>query len=79
MRPRNYSCFGGSMAFYSTPSDLVRFGLANHGVGDGDLVGGRVMSLLTLPDDGVVVAVMSNVTHADTSVIAQRVAAAFAR
>jgi CubicO group peptidase (beta-lactamase class C family) len=79
MRPRNYSCFAGSMAFYSTPSDLVRFGLANNGVGDGELVGGRVMSLLTLPDRGVVVAVMSNVTHADTSVIAQRVAAAFAQ
>jgi CubicO group peptidase (beta-lactamase class C family) len=79
MRPRNYSCFAGSMAFYSTPSDLVRFGLANNGVGDGELAGGWVMSLLTLPDRGVVVAVMSNVTHAGTSVIAQRVAAAFAR
>ena len=77
MRPRNYSCFAGSMAFYSTPSDLVRFGLANNGGGDGELVGGRVMSLLT--HRGVVVAVMSNVTHADTSVLAQRVAAAFAR
>jgi hypothetical protein len=79
MRPRTYSCFAGSMAFYSTPSDLVRFGLANNVAGDGELVGGRVMSLLTLPDRGVVVAVMSNVTHADTSVLAQRVAAAFAR
>jgi CubicO group peptidase (beta-lactamase class C family) len=79
MRPRNYSCFGGSMAFYSTPSDLVRFGLANDGGGGGELVGGRVMSLLTRRDRGVVVAVMSNVTHADTSVLAQRVAAAFAR
>ena len=79
LRPRNYSCFAGSLAFYSTPSDLVRFGLANDGVGDGELAGGRVMSLLALPDRGIVVAVMSNVTHADTSVIAQRVAAAFAR
>jgi len=79
MRPRNYSCFAGSMAFYSTPSDLVRFGLANTGGGEGELVGGRVMSLLTWPDRGIVVAVMSNVTHADTSVVAQRVAAAFAR
>jgi CubicO group peptidase (beta-lactamase class C family) len=79
MRPRNYSCFGGSMAFYSTPSDLVHFGLANSGAGDGELAGGRVMSLLTLPGHGVVVAVMSNVTHADTSAIAQRVAAAFAQ
>jgi hypothetical protein len=78
MRPRNYSCFAGSMAFYSTPSDLVRFGLANNGGGDGELVGGRVMSLLRRSDGRVVVAVMSNVTHADTSAIAQRVAAAFA-
>jgi CubicO group peptidase (beta-lactamase class C family) len=79
MRPRNYSCFAGSMAFYSTASDLVRFGLATHGGGDGELVGGRVMSLLTLPDRGVVVALMSNVTHAETSELARRVAAAFAR
>lgn len=79
MRPRNYSCFAGSMAFYSTASDLVRFGLAKDGAFDGELVGGRVMSLLTQRDRGVVVAVMSNVTHADTSAIAQRVAAAFAR
>ena len=40
--------------------------------------GGTVMSLLTRPDRGVVVAVMANVTHADTSLIARRVAAAFA-
>jgi len=66
------------MALYSTPPDLVRFGLPNGGGGEGDLVGGRVMSLLTVPDRGVAVAVMSDVTHADTSVIAERVAAAFA-
>jgi CubicO group peptidase (beta-lactamase class C family) len=79
MRPRNDSCFGGSMAFHSTPSDLVRFGLADNGGGVGELAGGSVMSLLRLPDDGIVVAVISNVAHADTSVIAQRVAAGFAR
>jgi CubicO group peptidase (beta-lactamase class C family) len=28
MRPHNLSCYAGSMAFLSTPSDLVRFGLA---------------------------------------------------
>ena len=67
------------MAFYSTPSDLVRFGLAHGGGGDGELIGGRVMSLLTLPDRGVAVAVMSNVTHADTAQLALRVAAPFAR
>ncbi len=31
MRPRNLSCYSGSMAFFSTPSDLVRFGLAVNG------------------------------------------------
>ena len=28
LRPHNLSCYAGSMAFLSTPSDLVRFGLA---------------------------------------------------
>jgi hypothetical protein len=28
MRPHNLSCYAGSMAFLSTSSDLVRFGLA---------------------------------------------------
>ncbi len=28
MRPHNVSCYAGSMAFLSTPSDLVRFGIA---------------------------------------------------
>jgi len=31
MRPHNLSCYAGSMAFFSTPSDLVRFGLAING------------------------------------------------
>lgn len=30
MRVFNLSCYAGSMAFYSTPTDLVRFGLALH-------------------------------------------------
>ena len=28
MRPIDYSCYAGSSAFLSTPSDLVRFGMA---------------------------------------------------
>ena len=28
IHPRNLSCYAGAMAFFSTPSDLVRFGLA---------------------------------------------------
>jgi serine beta-lactamase-like protein LACTB, mitochondrial len=31
MRPHNLSCYVGSMAFFSTPSDLVRFGLSMEG------------------------------------------------
>jgi serine beta-lactamase-like protein LACTB, mitochondrial len=31
MRPHNLSCYAGSMAFFSTASDLVRFGLAING------------------------------------------------
>lgn len=31
MSPRNLSCYAGSMAFFSTPSDMVRFGLAING------------------------------------------------
>ena len=31
MRLQNLSCYAGSMALFSTPSDLVRFGLAVNG------------------------------------------------
>jgi serine beta-lactamase-like protein LACTB len=31
MRPLDLSCYAGSMVFFSTPSDLVRFGLAING------------------------------------------------
>jgi hypothetical protein len=31
MRPVDYSCYAGAGAFVSTPSDLVRFGMAMHG------------------------------------------------
>jgi CubicO group peptidase (beta-lactamase class C family) len=31
MRPIDYSCYAGASAFLSTPSDLVRFGLAING------------------------------------------------
>lgn len=77
MRPRNYACFGGAMAFYSTPSDLVRFGAAHPGGGDGELIGGRVMTLFAPAGRGLVVAVMANVTHAGTSDLARRLAALF--
>jgi CubicO group peptidase (beta-lactamase class C family) len=99
MLPHNLSCYAGSMAFFSTSSDLVRFGLAmNSGkllqpatvqllptgkpaqaVGqDGELSGGKVVSLMTFRERGIVVAVMSNIAHADTSALALKVAEAFA-
>jgi serine beta-lactamase-like protein LACTB len=124
MAPRNLSCYAGSMAFLSTPSDLVRFGLAvnggkllqpatvrllqtsqqltsgqktDSGLGwdlhtvtlageptqaaglDGDLQGQRVGSLMMFREAGIVVAVMSNISYADTSALALKVAEAFAQ
>ena len=45
---------------------------------DGDSLGGMVASLTTLPERGLVVAVMSNISYADTSSLALHVAEAFA-
>jgi hypothetical protein len=91
MRPHNLSCYGGAMAFYSNPTDLVRFGLSRvqkdpayvqkdpaYAI-DGELFGGNVMSFLTVPNRTIVVAVMSNISHADTSSIARNVADAFTK
>ena len=72
------ACCANGMAFYSTPSDLVRFALAtNPGSVNGELAGGMVMSLVTRRDRGIVVAVTSNISYANTSSLAQRVADAF--
>jgi serine beta-lactamase-like protein LACTB, mitochondrial len=46
---------------------------------DGDLLGGRVASLLTLPEHGLVVAVLSNTSYADTFAVATRLAQVFAQ
>jgi CubicO group peptidase (beta-lactamase class C family) len=123
MRPLSLSCYAGSMAFFSTPSDLVRFGLAinggrllrpatvrllqtsqrlttdaetGYGLGwdletitlagaparavghNGDVLGGMVASLLTLPDYGIAVAVTSNISYAGTFSLASRIAEVFA-
>ena len=79
MRMRDLACCAGEMAFYSTPSDLVRFALATKADSvNGELAGGRVMSLLTRPDSGIAVAVASNIAHADTSDLALKVADIFA-
>ena len=124
MRPLDFSCYAGASAFLSTPSDLVRFGLAmnagkllqpgtvqllqtsqrlpsgeetGYGLGwdietvtlggeqtrvaghDGELLGGMVASLMTFRERGIVVAVTSNISYADTFTIGSRIAEAFAR
>jgi CubicO group peptidase (beta-lactamase class C family) len=43
MRPLNYSCYAGSSVFLSTPSDLVRFGMA---VNSGTLLQPATVALL---------------------------------
>ena len=79
MYMRDLACCAGGMAFYSTPSDLVRFALATKPDSvNGELAGGSVMSLMTRRDKGVVVAVASNIAHANTAALALRVADAFA-
>ncbi|MEO7190990.1 MAG: serine hydrolase [Vicinamibacterales bacterium] len=79
MRMRDLACCANGMAFYSTPSDLVRFALAtNPGSINGELAGGMVMSLVTSRDRSMVVAVTSNISHADTSTLARRVGDVFA-
>ena len=45
---------------------------------DGDVLGGRVASLLTFPDHGLVVAVVTNISYADTFALAVKIAEAFA-
>jgi hypothetical protein len=75
MYMRDLACCAGGMAFYSTPSDLVRFALATNADGvNGDLAGGSVMSLVTRRDTAIVVAVASNIAHANTLALALRVA-----
>ena len=123
MRPIDLSCYAGAAVFLSTPSDLVRFGMAinrgmllqpstvqllqtsqrlrsgedtGYGLGwdletvalagqpvrtaghDGDALGGMIASLTTFPDRGLVVAVISNISYADTAGVAVRIAEAFA-
>jgi len=44
---------------------------------DGDILGGTVSSLLTFPDQGIVVAVTSNISYADTFALASKIAQSF--
>ena len=123
-RSVDYSCFAGAGAFLSTPSDLVRFGMA---VGSGKLLQpatvrmlqtpqtlasgevtgyglgwmletvplageptkmanhasrsllGASTSFMTFPDRGLVVALTSNTSYADTRSIALKIAEVFAQ
>jgi hypothetical protein len=80
MYMRDMACCANRMTFYSTPSDLVRFALATTpGTVTGELAGGMVMSLVTERDSGIVIAVTSNIAHAQTSSLAQRVGDAFTK
>jgi hypothetical protein len=79
MHMRDLACCADGKAFYSTPSDLVRFALATEADSvNGELARGSVMSLMTRRDNGIVVAVTSNVAHANTAALALRVADVFA-
>lgn len=79
MAMRDLACCADGKAFYSTPSDLVRFALATSPDSiDGKLAGGNVVSLLTRREDGIVVAVASNVAYANTAALARKVADVFA-
>ncbi|HYN06175.1 MAG TPA: serine hydrolase domain-containing protein [Vicinamibacterales bacterium] len=122
-REGDYSCFAGAGGFLSTPSDLVRFGMAitngkllqpatvkllqtpprlasgeesGYALGwdletvqlagestrmaghDGEFVLGGSTSLMTFPERGLVVAVTTNTSFADTAAIALKIAQAFA-
>ena len=122
-RSGDYSCFAGAGGILSTPSDLVRFGIAvnggtflqpatvrvlqtperlasgedtGYGLGwdletvslagettrsvghDGEYFIGGSTSFITFPELGIVVALMTNTTYADTSSVALKIAQTFA-
>ena len=79
MYMRDLACCEGKLASYSTAPDVVRVGLARGNSVNGRLAGGMVMSLRANSDTGVVVAVLSNIAHANTSALAAKIADAFAK
>lgn len=79
MYMRDLACCAGGKAFYSTPSDLVRFALATKADSiNGELAGGSVVSLMMRRDNGIAVVVASNIAHADTAALALKVSDVFA-
>ena len=80
MYMRDLACCANGQTFSSTPSDVVRFAMASPvGAVHGELAGGMVMTLTRRGETGVSVAVMSNMAHADTVSLAQRIEDAFTR
>ena len=79
MYMRDLACCAGKMASYSTASDLVRVGLTSAVSINGELAGGMVMSLMTQRDSDTVVAVLSNIAHANTSALGLKIGDAFAK
>jgi serine beta-lactamase-like protein LACTB, mitochondrial len=122
MRQVEYSCYAGASVFLSTPTDLVRFGMAinggtllqpatrqllqtsqrlasgeetGYGLGwdvedvtlagrqtrwvghEGTSLGGMLASLMTFPEQGIVVSVLTNIPYGDTESIAVKIAQAF--
>jgi CubicO group peptidase (beta-lactamase class C family) len=79
MYMRDLACCAAGKAFYSTPSDLVRFALATNADSvNGELAGGTVMSLVTRRDKGIAIVVASNIAYANTAALALKVADVFA-
>jgi hypothetical protein len=76
---RDLACCAGTRSSYSTASDMVRVGRATGASINGELAGGMVMSLTTLRDSGIVVAVLSNIAHANTSALGLKIGEAFAK
>ena len=78
MPMRDLACCANGKAFSSTPFEIVRFALTTKADSvNGELAGGRVLSLVTRPDKGIAVAVASNIAHADTAALAMKVAEVF--
>ena len=78
MYMRDLACCAGKKAFYHAVRS-VRFALATNADSvNGELAGGSVMSLTTRRDNGIVVAVASNIAHANTAALALKVADTFA-
>jgi CubicO group peptidase (beta-lactamase class C family) len=69
---------GGRLLRPATVQSLEAFGRTAGGY-DGELLGAKVMSVVTIRERGIVVAAMSNITSADTSAVARKVGDAFAK